>query len=398
MRMRAFLQALAAGQIAEALKIVKEKNLLPSVTGRFCTEPFGEFNLTDQTGSAVSYRALERFVGDTGPVKAAKIPADSKGRVAVVGSGVAGLTTAGVLRQYGYAVTVFEKESTPGGVLRWGIPQFRLPRKYLEREIDYLKSLNVHFECNCLVGQLKDFKSLEEDFDAVYLATGSALAKQARIPGENTPGVYYADDFLEKINHWQKTNGDVNDLPLLVGPKVIIIGSGNAACDCARVCVRLGCTVVIVIRKTEQEMGVRRHIFKQLKKEGVKIEVMVNTIEITANGSLGVNGVVLRRYDYAETYNENEWLLEEVAGSEFTMSANNVIVAIGHEPAVAYKNRIAGLKLNEDRTIWTQDNSAETSIEKYFAGGNVVDGAGPIMGAILSAQRAAGEIDGYLRD
>jgi glutamate synthase (NADPH/NADH) small chain len=395
----AVLELIAQGNVTGAFAKIKEKNFLPAITGRFCEEPFDEIEACDKDGYLISIRMIERFLSDTVTIKAPKKVQPKKiENIAVIGSGASGLTAAGDLALLGHDVTVFEAMHECGGVMRYGIPEFRLSRKALNSDLDYLKSLGVVFKTSVLIGQTISYETLKEEFDIIYLSTGAGLSAEMKVPGEQAAGVLYGDDFLMKINLLQGHKYPKYTTNLLLGEKIVVIGSGNTAVDCARSCARLGCNVTMAIRKTEQDLHVKPIHTRFLQEEGVKLECLVNVVEILQNKGRQVYGVKSRRYDYADLNEDGQWTLEEVADSDFDIEADNVIIATGHKPNALYAKVFGALKLNKDGTIWTEKDSSKTSLKNVFVGGNVSDGAGSFMWAMLSAKEAVKEIKEYLKD
>lgn len=389
-----FIGFLKKGDITGAWQAIIEENPFPALTGRFGAEPGLSVQVMNKAGEPVGYRMLERFIGDEADYSPWKEqPAATGQRVAVVGSGPAGLTAAYFLRKAGHEVTVFESRGKCGGVLRYGYPEFRLPQAIVDKTIAWLEECGVTFTCNVMIGQTRGFEQLRNDgFDALFLATGAGIAKRLKFHHQPIPGVVSGDEFLSLCRF---ATGDVNAVAGL-GKRVVVIGDGNTALDCARTCIRFGADVVLVSQGTRDDFKVKNFIAEHAREEGVRIEALTRALDLGLDERGMIDHVKCRRFDFADENNSGVWKLIEVPDSDFTLSAETVIVAVGHEPNALFARNEGGIKLNSDGTIWTKNESHMTEIDGVFSGGNVVDGPGSLMAAMVSAKTAAGEINEYL--
>ncbi|MBF0483538.1 MAG: NAD(P)-dependent oxidoreductase [Candidatus Omnitrophica bacterium] len=387
-----FVRNLRDGNLNEAYQVIKQSNPFPAICGRICSAQCeGACILKDKDG-AIAIRALERFTADFGKTKTIKNkPLDkSSKKVAIIGSGPTGLSAAFVLTKKGYAVTVFESFDRAGGVLRYGVPEFRIPKKILDGEINDIKALDVKFEMNCLVGKTVTLEELlnQQGFAAVLLATGAAVPRFLDIPGVNLGGVYYGEEFLMRVN-LMKSGIFSRYIPnFVIGSKILVVGSGNTALDCARSAVRLGREVKLIFKATEEDMRVRPSEREYAKEEGIKFEPMSRPVEIIAGEDNFVKAVKCVRMDYAELDKKGNWTLDEVPGSEFEIEADTLIIAIGHKPNALLAKMSPALDVGEDGTIEV-DEDGLTSIDRVYAAGNVVSNARQVIDAIASGMVVA---------
>lgn len=397
-----FIKALKEDRLEEAGEIIRQTSMLPSVCGRVCPQERqceGKCVLGIK-GEAVAIGALERYVGDnTTPKSTEKIPPSGR-KVAVVGSGCAGITVAADLRKAGHEVTIFEALHKFGGVLRYGIPPFRLPRTVLDREIDSLKKMGVKFEKNVIVGKSITLKQLEDDgYDAIFICSGAGLPKMMNIKGENLNGVFSANEFLTRVNLMQ-ANDDSTATPLKVGNSVAVIGGGNVAMDAARTAVRVGFkTVYIVYRRTEAELPARLEEIRHAKEEGVQFIFLRAPIEIyEKDGS--VNGMKFEIMELGEP--DASGRRSPVGTGNFVdIDVDTVIVALGTgpNPIIQKSAKTEGLDFETDRKgYFTVDTETrETSIAHVYAGGDVAPvGESNAINAMGAGKKAAKAINEYL--
>ena len=398
----AFIQGIKEGDLEKAGKVIRETSLLPSVCGRVCPqERQCEGNcILGIKSKPVAIGALERYVGDKTDAKN-NIAAEKGKKVAIVGSGCAGITAAADLRKLGYDVTVFEALHKLGGVLRYGIPPFRLPRKVLDRELNSLKNIGVKFHTNVIVGKSITINQLKEDgYDAIFLCSGAGLPKMLGVPGENLNGVYSANEFLTRVNLMQANNPDT-PTPLKVGKRAAIIGGGNVAMDAARTAVRVGYEdVYIVYRRTEAELPARLEEIRHAKEEGVIFKFLHSPVEI-----IGEEG-------YAKSMKLEVMELGEPdasgrrkpvpTGEVIDMDFDTIIVALGTgpNPIIQKSAEKEGLNLDTDRRGYIVVNSetGETTIPGVYAGGDVAPvGESNAINAMGAGKKAAKAIDEYLK-
>lgn len=398
-----FIQKVKEGDIEGAGEIIRQTSMLPSVCGRVCPqERQCEGNcVLGIKGDSVAIGALERFVGDNSKAKDPTIKSSGK-KVAIVGSGCAGMTAACDLRKAGHDVTVFEALHKLGGVLRYGIPPFRLPRQVLNREIDNLKELGVKFETNVVVGKSITINQLKEDgFDAIFICSGAGLPKMLNIQGENLNGVYSANEFLTRVN-LMNANDENSPTPLRVGTKAAIIGGGNVAMDAARTAVRVGFKeVYIVYRRTEAELPARLEEIRHAKEEGVVFKLLHSPSEI-----VGENGYVktlqLEVMELGEP-DESGRRRPIPTGEIVDMDVDTVIVALGTgpNPIIQSSANDEGLDLNTDKRgyIIIDKETGKTSIDGVYAGGDVApNGESNAINAMGAGKRAAKAINEYLNE
>ncbi len=396
-----FIKALKEDDLEKAGDVIRETSLLPSVCGRVCPQERqceGKCVLGIK-GEPVAIGALERYVGDNTAMKIGEIKPSGK-KVAIVGSGCAGITAAADLRKAGHEVVVFEALHKLGGVLRYGIPPFRLPRTVLDREIDTLKKIGVKFETNVIVGKSITIKQLKEDgFDAIFICSGAGLPKMMGVPGENLNGVYSANEFLTRVN-LMGANKAENPTPLRVGKKVAIIGGGNVAMDAARTAVRVGFEdVSILYRRTEAELPARLEEIRHAKEEGVVFKFLHAPAEI-----YGEDGYVKgMRFDLMELGEPDESGRRRpvATGESVDMDFDTVIVALGTgpNPIIQKSAENEGLKIETDKKgyIVVEETTRETSLENVYAGGDVAPvGASNAINAMGAGKKAAAAINELL--
>ncbi len=398
-----FLGALREGEIEKALAIIKEKNSLPGVCGRVCPQENQCEGLCvlGKKGQPIAIGLLERFVADhADPHNAMPVKAASTGtKVAVVGSGPAGLTAAAGLALLGYEVTVFECLHELGGVLRYGIPEFRLPKSVVDDEIEYIKSLGVKFEMNVAVGKTITLDQLwEAGYGAIFAGTGAGLPYFLGIPGENAAGVYSANEFLTRVNLMKAYRFPEYDTPVRVGNNVCVVGGGNVAMDAARTALRLGAAKVsIVYRRSMDEMPARAEEVANAAEEGVIFECLARPVRVLAGDKGEVTTIVCERMALGEPDASGRRSPIPIPDSEFALPADTVVVAIGQGPNQVLIRNIGAVKLNRKGYIQVNDETGATNVPGFYAGGDVVTGAATVIAAMGAGKRAASAIHAYLQ-
>jgi len=398
----AFIKLIAEGKFEEAIKKIKEKNNLPAVCGRVCPQETQceAVCILNKKKMAINIGSLERFAADhetttrkiTGSNKATK-----SDKVAVVGSGPAGLTAAADLAKLEYNVTMFESLHLPGGVLMYGIPEFRLPKKIVLQEVEYIKSLGVDFRPNVLIGKTYTIDELfKQGFKAIFVAVGAGLPQFMRIPGENANRVYSANEFLTRMNLMKAYKFPEYATPINIGEKIAVVGAGNVAFDCARVAMRLGKDVTLVYRRSEQEMPARAEEIENAREEGLKFKLLTQPTEILVDDKGFVNGMKCLQMQLGEPDASGRRRPIPIKNSEFILDVDTVIVAIGQNPNPLLYKSTPKLKVNEEGTIWVDENLM-TSIPGVFAGGDIITGADTVISAMGAGKKAAAAIDNYLK-
>ena len=400
----AFIAEVKEGNFEKASQVIGESSALPAVCGRVCPQESqceGKCILGIK-GEPVSIGKLERFTADWARENnIAPIPAkEKKGKkVAVIGSGPAGLTCAGDLAKMGYEVTIFEALHEPGGVLTYGIPEFRLPKNTVVRsEIDNVKKLGVKIETNVIIGKSVTIDELmdEEGFEAVFIGSGAGLPKFMGIPGENANGVFSANEYLTR-NNLMKAFCDDYDTPIAAGKKVAVVGGGNVAMDAARTALRLGAEVHVVYRRSEAELPARAEEVHHAKEEGVVFDLLTNPVEILTDENDWVTGMVVRKMELGEPDASGRRRPVEVPGSDYTIEVDTVIMSLGTSPNPLISSTTEGLEINKRKCIVAQEENGQTSREGVFAGGDAVTGAATVILAMEAGKAGARGIDAYLR-
>jgi glutamate synthase (NADPH/NADH) small chain len=392
-----FIKLIAEGKHMEAYEKIRETNGLPAVCGRVCPQETQceEKCVRGIKGDPVGIGRLERFAADYAMDKGVKEaePAPSNGiKVAVIGSGPAGLTCAADLRKLGYEVTIFEALHTPGGVLVYGIPEFRLPKKLVRDEIATLEKLGVEIRTDMIVGRSVTLDELltEEDFKAVFIGSGAGLPNFQKIPGENLNGVYSANEFLTRINLMRAYDFPNNDTPVKRGRRVAVIGGGNVAMDAARSALRLGAEkVYIVYRRSEKEMPARVEEVHHAREEGIDFRLLTNPTRIIGDENGSVVAMECVEMELGEPDASGRRRPVAKKGSEFTMELDTVIVAIGNSPNPLIRNTTPGLKTEKWGGIIVDEATMETSREYVYAGGDAVTGAATVILAMGAGKTAA---------
>ncbi len=415
-----FIKAVKNKKFKDAIKIIKEKNSLPAVCGRVCPQEdqCEKVCVLGKKGKAINIGALEKFVADQEISQKSKLksptegsPEQSRGinhnskvkskdkKVAIIGSGPAGLTCAADLVKLGYDVTVFESLHKPGGVLVYGIPNFRLPKNIIDIEVDYIKSLGVNLEVNMVIGKSIGINGLREmGFKAFFVGTGAGLPYFLGIEGESLNGVYSANEFLTRVNLMKAYLFPEYDTPVKVGNKVAVIGAGNVAVDSARCAKRLGAKeVVIVYRRTEIEMPARAAEIEHAKEEGIKFELLTNPVKIFGDDEGWVISMECLRNKLGEPDSSGRRRPVPIEGSEFTIDIDTIVCAIGQGPNPLLLNTIKDLKLTKKKNIDADHGSGTTSVKDIFAGGDIVTGTATVIAAMGAGKRAARSIDRYLK-
>lgn len=390
-----FIAKTAAGDFEGAYQVIAQSSSLPAVCGRVCPQESQCEKLCVRgiKGEPVGIGRLERFVADwhnAHAAGAAEKPASNGHRVAVVGSGPAGLTCAGDLARLGYEVTVFEALHTAGGVLVYGIPEFRLPKAIVQKEIDGLKAMGVKIETNMVIGRVLSIDELLEDgFEAVFIGSGAGLPRFMNIPGENLKGVYSANEFLTRVN-LMKAYREKNDTPIQRAKRVAVVGGGNVAMDAARCAKRLGAEeVYIVYRRSEKELPARAEEVEHAKEEGIVFKLLNNPTKILGDESGSVCGMECVEMTLGEPDASGRRRPVEKAGSEFTLDVNCVIMAIGTSPNPLIKSTTEGLATQRWGGIIVEEETGLTSRENVYAGGDAVTGAATVILAMGAGKTAA---------
>lgn len=397
-----FINKIKQGDFVEAANIIKENNSLPAICGRVCPqESQCEAKcVRGLKGEAVAIGYLERFVADYTLNREDKVIKEKSNgkKVAIVGSGPSGLTCAGELAKRGYDVTIFEALHTAGGVLVYGIPEFRLPKALVEAEIAKIRALGVKIITNVVVGRsISIDELLEEGYQAIYVGTGAGLPKWQGVPGEDSLGVYSANEFLTRINLMKAYKFPEYDTPIRVGKRVAVLGGGNVAMDAARSALRLGVEEVYVIyRRGRKEMPARVEEVEHALEEGVQFELLTNTMEILANKEGRVTGIKVIKMQLGEVDASGRPSPRPIPGSEHIIPVDTVVVAIGNNPNPLIAQTTEGLKSEKWGGIIV-DEKGMTSREGVYAGGDVVSGAATIILAMGAGKKAAKAIDESLR-
>ena len=395
-----FIKAIKNAEYLSAYKVIQKSSSLPAICGRVCPQETQCESkcIRGIKGEAINIGKLERFCADYAlnhPSSAIKIPSIGKS-VAIIGSGPAGLSCAGDLAKLGYDVTVFEALHKYGGVLVYGIPEFRLPKKIVEKEISALKDLGVKFEKNVVVGKSITVEELFEDgYKAVFISTGAGLPMFMNIKGEGLNGVFSANEFLTRSNLMGAFCKDCAT-PIKSGSKVVVVGGGNVAMDAARTALRLGAEVHVVYRRGEKELPARREEVLHAKEEGVIFDLLTNPVEILGDENACVNGVKLIKMTLCEPDASGRCKSKPIEGSEYVIDADVVIMALGTKPNPLISSTTVGLEINERQCIKV-DDGFRTSKEGVFAGGDAVTGAATVILAMSAGKSAANSIDGYLK-
>lgn len=406
-KIKDFVTAVADGKFREAAQIIKENSLLPAVCGRVCPQEVQcqekctvGLKYKDPT-QAVSIGRLERYVADLdrdNPSVPEVAPETGK-KVAVIGSGPGGIVVASDVRRAGHAVTVFEAFHKPGGVMVYGIPEFRLPKQIVKEEIETLEKMGVEIKCNFIVGRTRTVEELmkEDGFDAVYIGVGAGLPYFMNIEGENLVGVYSANEYLTRANLMKAYQfGKGADTPIALSKKVAVVGGGNVAMDAARTALRLGAEEVhIIYRRSEKEMPARIEEVHHAKEEGVIFNNLRNPKRILGNGDGKVCGVELLKYELGEPDASGRRRPVPIEGSEYTVDLDTVIIAIGNGANPLIQQTTPGLEFNKWGNI-VVDDTCKTSLEGVYAGGDIVLGAATVILAMGQGRVAAAAINDYL--
>ena len=399
----AFVNAVKEGKITEAADIIAEASALPAICGRVCpqeTQCEGKC-IRGIKGDPISIGKLERFVADYSREHGyvPKKPETTNGKkVAIIGSGPAGLTCAGDLAKLGYEVTIFEALHEPGGVLTYGIPEFRLPKdEVVQKEIDNVRKLGVKIECNVVIGKSVTIDQLmeEEGFEAVFIGSGAGLPKFMGIPGENAVGVFSTNEFLTR-NNLMKAFRDDYDTPIFRGTKVAVVGGGNVAMDAARTALRLGATTYIVYRRSEAELPARVEEVHHAKEEGIIFHLLTNPTEILEDEKGWVKGMKCVRMELGEPDASGRRRPVVIPDSEFTLDVDTVIMALGTSPNPLISSTTEGLETNKWKCIVAEEDNGQTSKEGVFAGGDAVTGAATVILAMEAGKAGAKGIHEYL--
>jgi len=400
-----FIGLLGEGRFDEAIAKIKEKNSLPAICGRVCPQEdqCEKECVLGKKGQPIAIGYLERFLADYEREKGITtppLPRPIPKKVAVIGSGPAGLTCAGELAKMGYQVTIFEALHAPGGVLVYGIPEFRLPKAIVRQEVEYVKSLGVEIQVNMVVGKTFTLEDLRDaGYEAFFIGTGAGLPYFLNIPGENLNGIYSANEFLTRSNLMKAYLFPRYDTPIKVGRRVAVIGGGNVAMDAARTALRLGAEeVCLVYRRTKKEMPARIEEIERAEEEGVNCVILTTPVRFVGNENGWVTGMECIQMELGEPDESGRRRPVPIPGSEFIISADTVVVAIGQGPNPLLLETIKGLALNKRGYIVADPETGATNLRGVFAGGDIVTGAATVISAMGAGKRAARAIDRFFQD
>lgn len=399
-----FIQQIKDGDFLGAARTIKETNSLPAICGRVCPQEdqCEKVCVLGKKGEPVAIGRLERFAADyersRGITEVPETLPPTGKKVAVVGSGPSGLTIAGDLVKLGYEVTIFEALHKPGGVLIYGIPEFRLPKAIVEAEVEYLKKLGVKIELNAVIGRLKTVDDLfAEGFSAIYIAVGAGAPVFMNIPGENLLGIYSANEYLTRSNLMKAYLFPDYDTPIVTGKNVAVIGGGNVAMDAVRTALRLGAeNAYIVYRRGREEMPARKEEIHHAEEEGVQFMLLTTPIAYVGDENGWVKEMVCQRMELGEPDASGRRSPVPVAGSEFSLAVDTVVVAIGTQANPVVPATTPGLETNKRGYIVTKGENGETSRQGVYAGGDIVTGSATVILAMGAGKKAARAIHEYL--
>lgn len=400
----AFIALVKEGKVGEALTKIMQTSLLPAICGRVCPQEKhceGNCVLKDKFG-AVNIGMLERYTADTarqeGLLQTPACAAPTGKKVACIGSGPSAIAAAAELARAGHEVTVFEALHALGGVLRYGIPSFRLPREVIDREIETVKAMGVKFKTDVLIGATQKVADLLHTFDAVYIGSGAGLPTMLGIPGESAVGVYSANEFLTRVNLMQAYKFPQTDTPIRIGKRVAVLGGGNSAMDAARCAMRLGPdSVTVAYRRSAAEMPARAAEVEHAQEEGVQFEYLVTPKEVIQDENGHVTGLKCTRNELGEPDAKGRRRPVEIAGSEFVLPVDTVIVAIGQRPNPIIAKTTPQLKTTE-RGVLALDEEGKTSLPGVYAGGDIIRGGATVLLAMKDGIEAAHRINRYLQE
>ena len=402
-----FITAIRDDNMPEAVRILKDKNSLPGICGRVCPqETQCEVTCTlDKKGAPIAIGRLERYVADWERAHAESVnpsvihPKTTGAKVAVVGSGPAGLTAAADLAKLGHNVTLFEALHVAGGVLMYGIPEFRLPKEIVQAEVDYVISLGVDLKLDTVVGKTVSVDELlKNGFQSVFLGPGAGAPMFLNIPGENLNGIYSANEFLTRVNLMKAYRFPEYDTPVKVGQKVGVVGGGNVAMDAARCALRLGAEeVYIIYRRSEVEMPARREEVENAKEEGIQFRLLTNPKQFIGNDQNWVTGMECYEMELGEPDDSGRRRPIAIPGSEYIIEVDTAIAALGTRPNPIIPQSTEGLETSKWGTVIADEVSGQTRKAKVWAGGDIVTGAATVISAMGAGKRAAADIDEHLR-
>jgi len=397
-----FIMAIKEKRFKDAISVIKNTNSLPAVCGRVCPQEdqCEKVCVLMKAGKPINIGALERYAADREREEGFSDPDkknEDKDKIAVLGAGPAGLAAAADLARIGYKVTIFEALHKPGGVLTYGIPEFRLPKEIVDIEVEQIKKMGVDLKLNYIIGKIKTIDMLrKEGFKAFFIATGAGLPYFMGIEGENLNGVYSANEFLTRANLMKAYKFPEYDTPINVGKKVAVIGAGNVAMDSARCALRLGAEeVYIVYRRSEEEMPARIDEIHHAKEEGIVFHLLTTPVKICGDDDGNIEKMICLKNELGEPDSSGRRRPVPVEGSEFEMAIDTVIVAIGNGPNPLLLDTIDGLKLNRWGNVEADENG-KTSVKDIFAGGDIVTGAATVIAAMGAGKQAARTIDKHL--
>jgi glutamate synthase (NADPH/NADH) small chain len=401
-----FIKAVRENRMEDAVKTLKNKNMLPGICGRVCPQETQceEQCILNKQKAPVAIGRLERFVADwetqnkAAAAKRAELPPPTGKKVAVVGSGPAGLTAAAELAKQGHAVTVFEALHVGGGVLMYGIPEFRLPKEIVQNEVNSVKALGVDLELDAIVGKADTIDELlASGYDAVFIGTGAGLPLFLNIPGENSNGVYSANEWLTRINLMKAYLFPDYDTPIHIGKKVVVVGGGNVAMDAARCAKRLGAEeVYIIYRRSAEELPARHEEVENAMEEGIIFKFLTNPTRFLDNGKGWINGMECIQMELGEPDTSGRRRPIAKKGSEFVMQIDTVVVALGTTPNPLIVATTPGLTATSHGTLVSDESTGKTVKDKVWAGGDIVTGSATVIGAMGAGKRAAADINRYL--
>jgi len=398
----AFLKNVAEGDFDSAIKEIKTDNALPAVCGRVCPQETQceQVCVLSKKGASVSIGRLERFVSDHELRKGVQVPEKSEPsgkKIAVVGSGPAGLTAAADLAKMGHSVTIFEALHEAGGVLIYGIPEFRLPKEIVRAEVEYVKKLGVTVLLDHVIGKIETVEELLSEFDAVFLGTGAGLPVFMNIDGENMNGVYSANEFLTRMNLMKSFKFPEYATPIKKGKNVVVVGGGNVAMDSARCALRLGAeAVTIVYRRGEDEMPARAEEIEHAKEEGIIFRLLTNPVRIIGDGKNWVTHVECINMHLCEPDESGRCRPAATPGTEHKIEADVVVIAIGTSPNPLVPRTTSGLEITKHGTIVAKENG-ETTKTGVYAGGDAITGSATVISAMGAGKKAARAIDEFLK-